>query len=139
MSILGIELKASDAVLCVLSSRMGLVEIPQIKQRKIAINDSDDQTQVKAFFNAIKQFVVDHKITKVVIKQRPQKGKFAGGAVGFKLESLIQLLDVEVEILASNTIKKVLKDSPCTVDMKAAGLKQFQEGAMFTAWAEQYK
>jgi hypothetical protein len=45
----------------------------------------------------------------VGIKARMHKGKFAGGALSFKIESLIQLISKEVHILSSQTIKSKTK------------------------------
>jgi hypothetical protein len=64
------------------------------------------------------------------------KGKFAGGAIGFKMEAALELLDdVEVIVLSPTTIKESLKRNPVLVPVPDTGLKMFQEVAFNTAYA----
>ncbi len=78
----------------------------------------------------------DYKIDVVVIRKRAHKGKFAGGAVGFKLEAAIQLIEgVQVELMAPSDVKEQLKHTPLPVSFKETGLKQFQETAFTTGFA----
>ena len=84
------------------------------------------------------QFLGDYKVQRVVIKERLQKGKFAGGAISFKLEATIQLIpspDIEVVLLSSTQIKAILADNPLPIAFADTGLKQFQEAAFTTAYA----
>ena len=73
---------------------------------------------------------------KVVIRQRPMKGKFAGGAVGFKLEAAIELIaGLDVIILSPTDIKESIKRNPIAVPFTETGLKAYQETAFNTAYA----
>lgn len=80
--------------------------------------------------------MVDYRIEKVVIKERMPKGKFAGGAIGFKLESAIQLIkNLNVELISPRTIKTVLSDNPLPIAFADTDLKVFQETAFKVAYA----
>ena len=80
----------------------------------------------------------DYKIEKVVIKERPLKGKFAGGALGFKMEAAIQLIpDLEVSMMSSNQLKTTIKANPIASPFAETGLKIFQQQAFESAYALQ--
>ena len=136
MRVCGIELKSNEAVISLLSLDMGLFDIPDCRARKLEIRDASDQQQIRDFQFAVKKLVEDYKIDQVVIRQRPMKGKFAGGAVGFKLEAAIQLIEgLAVTVMPTTEIKEQLKHNPVPVDFKDTGLKVFQETAFNTAFA----
>ena len=62
--------------------------------------------------------------------------KFAGSAVGFKLEAAIELIEgLEVVVLNPTDIKESLRRNPIAVPFSDTGLKQFQETAFTTAYA----
>ena len=136
MRICAVDLKGDDAIICIMAKNMGLIEVPECRQRKLTISDTQDNENMRWFQRAFKQLVLDYKIDRIVIKERPMKGKFAGGAVGFKLEAALQLLDdVEVQILTNSRVKEQLKHTPLHMEFKQTGLKQFQENAFITAYA----
>ena len=136
MRICAVDLKGNDAILCVMGKNMGLIDIPECRQRKITISDTQNNDNMRWFQKTFEQFLSDYKIDKVVIKERPMKGKFAGGAVGFKLEAAIQLIEgLDVEVLSSLRIKEQLRHTPIHMEFKQTHLKQFQENAFVTAYA----
>jgi hypothetical protein len=78
----------------------------------------------------------DYSVDRVVIRERMPKGKFAGGAISFKLESAIQLIaDLDVILLTPTQIKSALSENPIPVKFSDTGLKAFQEVAFKTAYA----
>ncbi|MFT7559703.1 MAG: hypothetical protein ACI93R_001616 [Flavobacteriales bacterium] len=135
MRVLGVELKANEAFVCLLSSSGGLFDLPDCRLRRLAIQDPDSSQGVKDFQFAIAKLVEDYNIDKIVIRERMKRGKFAGGAVGFKLEAAIQLIDsVEVELLSPSAIKASTKEKPVPIYFADTGLKPFQEVAFTTAY-----
>lgn len=136
MRVCGIEIKGSEAILCLMTLKDGLFDLPECRQTRLALsNDKEAESLQKLQFNLAK-LIEDYKVEQVVIKERPQKGKFAGGAVGFKIEAAIQLIaNCRSQILSANTIKEKLKQHPLPVDFKDTGLKGFQETAFITAYA----
>jgi len=136
MKICGVELKGNDAVICLLSHENGVVHLPDCRVAKLSIGNANDTQEVRKFQFSFAKLIEDYKIEKVVIRQRQTKGKFAGGAVGFKLEAAIQLIkELKVEVVTPTAIKESLKRNPLGIQFKDTGLKQYQEQAFTTAYA----
>ncbi|EHR41201.1 MULTISPECIES: DUF3010 family protein [Alishewanella] len=136
MRVCGVEIKGSEAILCLMEYQDGLFNLPDCRQTRIALSQDNQSDQVRKFQFAVRKLVEDYKIQHLVIKERPQKGKFAGGAVGFKIEAALQLLDnCNVSLLSATELKEQIKRFPLPVDFKATGLKAFQETAFLTAYA----
>ncbi|GAB2912530.1 DUF3010 family protein [Rheinheimera gaetbuli] len=132
----GIEIKGSEAIICLMILKDGLFELPDCRQNRFALSKDQDQEQMRHFQFTFAKFIEDYKISQLVIKERPQKGKFAGGAVGFKIEAALQLIPgCQCTLLSANEIKEKLKRSPLPVEFKTTGLKVFQETAFITAYA----
>ncbi|MCC2616560.1 DUF3010 family protein [Aestuariibacter halophilus] len=133
--ICGVELKGNEAIIVLMAMDRGLCQVPDCRVRKVVLA-SDDPKGLKHFQKTFAKLMSDYQITDVVIKQRATKGKFAGGAVGFKLEACIQLIDeLTVSLLHSSAIGQTLKRHPLAVSLADAGLKGFQDGAFQTAYA----
>lgn len=130
MILLGVELNNKEAVVCLMSADDGLFNIKECRTRGIDIKSPETQRGIQAFQTQFKQLVMDYKVEKVVIKQRPSKGKFSGSSNSFKMEAAIQLInDVSVEIISNTEIKETLKKYPLEYTMKDLELRQFQQDA----------
>tara|TARA_R110002167_G_scaffold143985_4_gene333821 strand:+ start:1970 stop:2401 length:432 start_codon:yes stop_codon:yes gene_type:complete len=137
MLICGVELSGSDAVVCLLNKDMGQFSLPESKIRKITLKKNHTREDLQQFQASFAEFVVENGVKKVAIKERMPKGKFAGGAISFKLEAAIQLMsvaDVEVSLLSPATIKSTLASNPLPVPFTETGLKVFQETAFIAAY-----
>lgn len=136
MKVCGVEIKGNDAIICIMSLKMGLYDIPKVRVAKVSVGDASDAEEMRKFQFTFAKLVEDYQVDKVVIKGRAIKGKFAGGAIGFKIESAIQLIaDLDVEILASSFIKKSLERSQVAIDFRDTGLKNYQQTAFETVFA----
>jgi hypothetical protein len=136
MRVIGVELSGNDANVCLLSLADEVFQIPDCRTRKLSLPKDAKAKELRYFQKTFAQLIQDYKIDQIVIRQRPMKGKFAGGAVGFKLEAALELLDnVEVIVLTPTAIKESLKRNPVLVPMPDTGLKMFQEVAFNTAYA----
>jgi len=137
MLICGVELSGSDAVVCLLSMDMGQFTLPETKVRKITLKKNHTREDLLQFQASFTEFLTEQGVKKVAIKERMPKGKFAGGAISFKMEAAIQLIpaaDVEVVLLSPATIKSTLASSPMPVPFSETGLKVFQETAFVAAY-----
>lgn len=137
MLICGVELSGSDAVVCLLNKDMGQFSLPESKIRKITLKKNHTREDLQQFQASFAEFVMENGVKKVAIKERMPKGKFAGGAISFKLEAAIQLMsvaDVEVSLLSPATIKSTLASNPLPVPFAETGLKVFQETAFIAAY-----
>lgn len=136
MKVCGVELKGNEAVISLLELNDGLFSIPECRVPKIDIKDATDGEQLRRFQFTFCKLVSDYKIDKVIIRERHMRGKFAGGAVGFKLEASLQLAEaLTVELMSATAIKESLKRTELTIEFKDTGLKKFQESAFTTAFA----
>lgn len=136
MRVCGIEIKGSEAILCLMEYQNGLYNLPDCRQIRLALSQDQQAESVRKFQFAMRKLVEDYKIQQLIIKERPQKGKFAGGAVGFKIEAALQLLDnCDTTLMSATELKEKIKRFPIPVDFKATGLKAFQETAFLTAYA----
>ncbi|MFW5824533.1 MAG: DUF3010 family protein [Marinobacter sp.] len=137
MVICGVELTGNDAVVCLLSLDRGQFSLPENRVRKLSLNKNHTREDLKQFQAAFVDLMAEHGVSRVVIKERMQKGKFAGGAISFKLEAAIQLisgLDLEVKLASPALIKSTLAASPLPVSFADTGLKGFQETAFTVAY-----
>lgn len=136
MKVLGVELKGNEAVICLLSLTDGLFDIPDCRVRKLALKDSDSSQSLKDFQFAFDKLVADYNIDKVIIRQRPLKGKFSGGGVGFKMEGALQVSNkLDLALMQPTKIKETIKQNPVPLPFSDTGLKAFQEAAFATAYA----
>ncbi|GMM67624.1 DUF3010 family protein [Alteromonas sp. MTD1] len=135
MKACGIEIKSNDAIVCLLTLTDGVFHLPDCRTRRLTLADTSAKG-LKSFQNTFAKLVEDYKIDAVIIRQRQSKGKFAGSAIGFKLEAAIELInDLDVKIYSPTDIKESLRKNPITVPFSETGLKQFQEPAFTTAYA----
>ncbi len=133
--ICSIDIQSNEALFCILSMDQGLMSTHDCRATRISLLGSETE-KVRHFQNTFKKLMEDYKVNTVVIRERPKKGKFAGGADGFKIETAIQLIDgLRVELVSSQAIKEQLKYTPLLVDARDAGLKKFQETAFQTGFA----
>lgn len=136
MRICGVEIKGTEAVLCILQYKEELFSIPESRFRKIDYSKQNRTSDLFYFQKTFKKFCEDYNIDLVVIKERPLKGKFAGGAMGFKMEAAIQLIDdIKVETFNSQQIKQLIKRNPIPVEYDDTGLKIFQKPSFELAYA----
>ncbi len=134
MKACGVELKGSEAIICLLSLESGLFGVPDCRANKFVLKGSSQQ-DITEFQFAFKKLMQDYKIEHVVIKERPTKGKFSGSAAGFKMESAIQLIeDLNVTLQTNASEKACIKRNPIPVEFKDTGLKMFQQNAFNSAY-----
>lgn len=132
----GVEIKGSEAILCLLSKQDGLFQIADCRQIRHALSHPNDSDSFRKFQFTLKKLFEDYQVSKVVIRERPTKGKFAGGAVGFKIEAALQLItEVDVQLMHNNQLKEVIKHNPLPIPYSATGLKAFQESAFMVGYA----
>jgi len=136
MHILGVELTGNEANICLLSKSGNLFALPDCRSRRFSVADINSAEQLRDFQSTVKKLIEDYHIDKIAIKQRPAKGKFAGSAIGFKLEAALQLIgdNIGVQLITAAEIKDSLKDNPMPIQFADTGLKKFQQPAFITAF-----
>jgi len=118
MRICGCEISAQEVRLAVfeLNDEQN-VEILRIKKTRIELEDDTSEENLRSFLAALQEFSQENTIGTFVIKTRAKKGRMAGGAVSFKIETLIQLVEgcntrFVSPIALSNFAKKELVGYP---------------------------
>jgi hypothetical protein len=118
MRICGCEISAQEVRLAVVQlndeKNVGLL---RIKKTRIELKDDMSEENLRSFLAALQEFSQENRIGTFVIKTRAKKGRMAGGAVSFKIETLIQLVEgcntrFVSPIALSNFAKKELVGYP---------------------------
>lgn len=136
MRICGVDLVGNEAVICLLEQEDQQFTLPDCRVRKLTLPKEHSREDLQQFQFSFAKLMTDYKVSKVAIRERQTKGKFAGGAVSFKLEATIQLIStLDVLVLSPATIKSALKDNRLPLPFSNTGLKMFQEGAFTVAFA----
>jgi hypothetical protein len=136
MKVCAVDLKANDAIICLMSLTDGLYNLHECRVKKISIADASNGVQLQRFQFDFVKLMADYQVEHVVIRERMTRGKFAGGAVSFKLEAAIQLADsLKVSLLSPSKIKEIIKNSRVQMSFEETGLKQFQQHAFMTGFA----
>ena len=138
MKICGVDLTGNDAVVCLLHLDNQQFNIPDCRVRKLTLKKEHTREDLQQFQFEFAKLVGDYKVNKVAIRGRMPKGKFAGGAISFKLESAIQLIadiDIDIAVLSPTQIKSALSENTLPISFADTGLKVFQEGAFTVAYA----
>ncbi|WP_404340053.1 DUF3010 family protein [Pseudoalteromonas mariniglutinosa] len=131
----GVEITGSDVLLCILSKENDVFDIRDIRQTRFTLADGNNTEVMRKFQFDFAKLMQDYQIDSVAIRERQPKGKFAGSAKGFKMETAIQLIDsLDVQILSPTVIKEQLKRNPLPIDFADTGLKKYQENAFINAY-----
>ena len=118
MRICGCEISAQEVRLAVVElNDEQNVELLRIKKTRIELKDDTSVENLRLFLAALQEFSQENTIGTFVIKTRAKKGRMAGGAVSFKIETLIQLVEgcntrFVSPIALSNFAKKKLLGYP---------------------------
>ncbi|MEI4549316.1 DUF3010 family protein [Pseudoalteromonas spongiae] len=133
----GVEIKGSEALICVLAKDNDVFDIRDVRQTRFVLPKSDDAEEIRKFQFDFAKLMQDYQVDSIAIKERQQKGKFAGSPQGFKIEAALQLIDnMRVVLLNSTAMKEQLKKNPLPIDFEDTGLKKFQETAFVTAYID---
>ncbi len=133
MKVCGVELKGSEAIICLLSMEDEIFDIPDCRVRKVSLEKTHS---LKYFQSTFAKLMSDYQVNAVVMRERPTKGTFAGGAIGFKIEAAIELIEgLDVCLITPVDIKTTIKKNPIPVAFDETGLKVMQEAAFTSAYA----
>ena len=136
MRICGVDLTGNDAVIGLLFLDGQQFNIPECRVRKLTLPKDHSREDLQQFQFAFTKLMSDYKVEKVAIRERAPKGKFAGGAISFKLEAAIQLIaELEVEVLSPKDIKSAQKEIKLPIPFEDTGLKEFHKDAFIVAYA----
>lgn len=118
MRVCGCEISAQEVRLAVVQlNDDSKIEMLRLKTTRIELSDDTSEADLRSFQAALHKFSREHEVDTFVIKTRAKKGKMAGGAVSFKIETLIQLVEgcdtrFVSPVALSNFAKKQLEAYP---------------------------
>ena len=118
MRVCGCEISAQEVRLAVVYRDDGgnVAKLP-LKTTRIELKDDTSEVDLRSFLASLGEFARDNKVETFAIKTRAKKGKMAGGAVSFKIETLIQLVEgcdtkFVNPVALSNFAKKEVEEYP---------------------------
>lgn len=118
MRICGCEISAKEVRLAVVYlNDEGDMEMLRLKATRIELEDDTSEADLRSFLADLQEFSQKYEIDTFVIKTRAKKGRMAGGAVSFKIETLIQLVEgcqtkFVSPVALANFAKKDLEEYP---------------------------
>ena len=118
MRICGCEISAQEVRLAVVELNCERnVQLLGIKTTRLELKDDTSESDLRSFLAALHEFSQENKVGTFMIKTRAKKGRMAGGAVSFKIETLIQLVEgcntrFVSPVALSNFAKKELEEYP---------------------------
>jgi len=131
MKICGIELKSNNAIVSVIETSQTETSYINTKIKKFVLEDDEKIDSILKFKSEIESFLKEYNIEKIALKKRAKKGTFAGGAVTFKSEAIIQLNEVcEVSFITSQAITKYTKANEIILPNE---LNKYQEQAYLSS------
>ncbi len=132
MRICGIEIKSKTAVSVILEAESNNIDIIEVKPSKFQLGEFMDQAAIQNLHKELAEFCNSNNITKIYIKEGVTKGKFSSGSAVFKIEALFQMLDIEVELIKSQSLSAYFKKN--TPELDASHLKKYQQMAFNVAY-----
>ncbi len=138
MKTCGVELSGNDAIICLLQLDKQHFNLPDCRVRKLTLPKDHTREELQNFQTTFAKLMSDYGVSQVAIKERAAKGKFSGGAIGFKLEAAIQLIAAidDVVVLSQKEIKLGLSENSLPIAFSETGLKAFQEAAFTVAYVQ---
>jgi len=131
MNLCGIELKSNNAIVSVIEYVGDEINFIETKTKKIVLENDENIDSILKYKKEMETFLSQNEIEKIAIKKRAKKGTFAGGAVTFKSEAIIQLNDIcEVKFVTSQAISKYTKEN---VPFLPKELNKYQEQAYLSS------
>jgi hypothetical protein len=118
MRVCGCEISASEVRLAVVHQAVeGNIEMRRLNTTRIELEDDTSEADLRSFLGALQEFSRENEIDTFVVKTRAKKGRMAGGAVSFKIETLIQLVEgcstrFVSPVALSNFAKKEIEKYP---------------------------
>ena len=136
MLVCGVEFSGNDAIISLIKMQDEIFHLPDCRVRRITCANPDRVEDLLYFQKTMAKLAEDYKIELFVIRERQKKGKFSGGANGFKLEAALQLTPgIKTLIMGNTQQKENLKHYPLPITFAETGLKQFQEAAFMVGFS----
>lgn len=132
MKICGIEIKSNEAILAVCSVDGENVIFQNTDPKKVALK-IEEQDFYREFLNVISEFMSAQEIDKVYLRKPVEKGKQISGANAFRIEALLNLLDIPIISIHPASVTKYIKKEGNAILGKNEAYA-YQNGALDTLY-----
>lgn len=130
--ICGIEIKSNEAIIVLCDNSKEPLAVFESKFKKIAL-DANEQDQYKSFYKTILSFTKQNAVEIIYLKRPVDKGQQIAGANAFRIEAIINLLDIPVVSLHANTLSSFSKKNELIVK-NIEKVYQYQMSALWAAY-----
>ena len=129
----GVVISSSTASFVILEGVKSDFTIVQSEVRKITLGDDGLQSQLRTFSESVNDMFKQNNIHKVFIKRPSTSGRFQAKHAAFKIETLIQFGEIDVDLVAAQTIAALFKIDARLIPVMDNVLK-YQQGALEAAY-----
>ena len=129
----GIEISGSTANIVILEGKKSSYSLIKSEVKQLKLEEDRDQTQVKTFHETIEDLLHQNNVEKLAVRRPSTSGKFTASPAAFKIEAILQLGSVPVELLHSTKISSIMKKNNIP-DEKYEGLFKYQKSAFDVAF-----
>jgi len=131
--ICGIGIGGNDAYIVMLEGNKGEYSIIKSEYKKIKLDDDGNQSEIKSFYEFIENFISRNNIEKICVRRPSTSGKFKASPTAIKIEAVLQLSSVTVELFHSTTISSIMKKN-IILDEKYERIHKYQYAAFDVAF-----
>ena len=130
--ICGIDIKSNEAIIVLCDTSKEMLAVSESKFKKIAL-DSNEQDLYKSFYETLLSFIKQYTVEKIYLKKPVDKGRQTAGANAFRIEAIINLIEIPVVSLHANTLLSFSKKNKLNVE-NIEKVNQYQLAALWAAY-----
>lgn len=130
--ICGIDIQSNEACIVLCDTSNETLAIAESRFKKIAL-DANEQDLYKSFYETLVSFIKQSAVKKIYLKKPIDKGQRKAGANAFRIESMINLLDVPVVSIHANSLASFKKKNEINVE-NIDKVNQYQITALWAAY-----
>lgn len=128
----GVDLSSDTATVVLVDVSSDAMTVLPSETKRVALDDDEDPASIRSFAAVFNSLVRAYNVNVIAIRKRAQKGPYAGGAITFKMEAVLQLADcAAVKLVSPQSIAARWKKLKATLPQN---LNKYQEEAYRTAW-----
>ena len=115
--ICGIEISGDTATIVLLQGYRTSFEIVKSDFKKISISNEAEQSVIKSFHETMDNFIRQNEVDKLCIKKVSSGGMYSASPTAIKIEAILQLSPIPVELLHPTKIASIIKKSAIDEDL----------------------
>ncbi|HEY5560504.1 MAG TPA: DUF3010 family protein [Clostridiaceae bacterium] len=108
-TVCGIEISGNAANIVILEGNKRDFSPTKLELKQINLDDDRDQNQIIAFHEAIENFIRQSNVDKLCVRRPSTSGKVIASPTDFKIEAILQLSTIPVQLLHPTRISSTMK------------------------------